>query len=130
MYYCHECKTHFKEVAKIIEKHGLSSPPYETVCVCPNCKGQNFEKEKSKYCRCCGAKLTSAQKEFCSSGCQNKGEKLFKKEKNHKQQQLESPIYSAVRQVDAYNKAHNTRLSYGRFFATAKNSQKGAKKNG
>ncbi|MBE6787818.1 MAG: hypothetical protein E7537_05665 [Ruminococcaceae bacterium] len=130
MYYCHDCKTKFSAPAKIIEKHGLTSPPFETICVCPNCKSQNYEKEPTHYCHCCGIKLSNTKNKYCSSDCKYKATKLFRKEKDYKQQQLESPVYTAVRAVDSYNRSHNSKFSYGQFFATVGKKKKGAQKNG
>ena len=37
MYVCKECGHLFEEPRKMVERHGLDSPPYEEFNVCPSC---------------------------------------------------------------------------------------------
>lgn len=131
MYICHECQTQFQKPLKIIEKHGLSSPPYENIFVCPRCKSENYEKAGPRFCRNCGAKLKSSQTNYCSTACKINGKKLFKKERILQNKLKLSPIYSIVRQLDNHNKTHGTHLSYGQYCALINNKkEKDGKKNG
>lgn len=43
MYICESCKCEFDEFDFVIEKHGLDTPPYETIAVCPHCGADNYE---------------------------------------------------------------------------------------
>lgn len=128
MFICNDCGCEFEKSDLLTEKHGLDSPPYEKICVCPKCKSTNFKKI-TRFCQCCGAKLTS-QKEFCSEICRIKSQKLRMSEQKRLKLIHDSYIYQTVRKVEAYNREHNTRLSYGQFVALSKASQKGNNKNG
>ncbi len=128
MYICLECGCEFEQPIKIKEKHNQTAPPFETLYVCPHCKSTDFKNGVSEFCRCCGARLTENQTDFCSESCKNRREKLWKKELKHKKYISDNPIFKFVREIDAYNKKHNARLSYGQFAFLTKN-QKGGKKN-
>jgi hypothetical protein len=54
-YQCHECDRRFEEPDIITEKHGLDTPPYEKIAVCPYCKGYF---EPMKECKICGEYFT------------------------------------------------------------------------
>lgn len=41
-YRCETCKKIFNSPKFYEERHGLDSPPYERVAVCPNCQSDNF----------------------------------------------------------------------------------------
>ena len=45
MYICNICGNVFAEdeVEIVIEKHGLDTPPYEKIAVCPYCRSNDFE---------------------------------------------------------------------------------------
>lgn len=43
-FYCTECNKYFDEPIFYEERHGLDSPPYERVAICPHCKSTDFEK--------------------------------------------------------------------------------------
>ena len=49
-YQCHECDRRFEEPDFITEKHGLDTPPYEKIAVCPYCKGYFEEMQECKIC--------------------------------------------------------------------------------
>ena len=55
MYECFECERHFEEPDFIVETHGLDSPPYEKIGVCPYCK--SFFREMYQ-CKICGEWFT------------------------------------------------------------------------
>lgn len=54
-YQCHECDRRFEEPDFITETHGLDSPPYEKIGVCPYCKGYY---EPMYQCKICGEWFT------------------------------------------------------------------------
>lgn len=54
-YECHNCGKRFEEPHIIEEKHGLETPPYEKIGVCPYCKGYF---EEMTQCRICGQYFT------------------------------------------------------------------------
>ena len=37
MYICESCERVFEEFDFVVEKHGLDTPPYEMIAVCPHC---------------------------------------------------------------------------------------------
>lgn len=43
MYLCLDCRSVFIEPKRIVETHGLDSPPYEEYNACPNCGGAFVE---------------------------------------------------------------------------------------
>ena len=49
-YKCDHCGREFDEPDIITETHGLDSPPYEEIGVCPYCKGWFEEMHKCKIC--------------------------------------------------------------------------------
>ena len=49
-YTCLECGRTFEEPKCYVERHGLSTPPYETILVCPYCGGDFTVARK---CDCC-----------------------------------------------------------------------------
>ena len=49
-YQCHECDRRFEEPDIVIETHGLDSPPYEEIGVCPYCKGWFEEMHRCEIC--------------------------------------------------------------------------------
>ena len=57
-YQCHECDRQFEEPDFITEKHGLDTPPYEKIAVCPYCKGYF---EEMTQCRICGQYFTDGE---------------------------------------------------------------------
>lgn len=50
MYECHECGRHFDEPDIVQERHGLDTPPYEEIAVCPYCHGYFEEMSKCEVC--------------------------------------------------------------------------------
>ena len=130
MYICENCKKTFSSPAKITEKHGLSAPPYEILCICPYCKSENYRNIKTRYCRYCSAKRRDTQSNYCSDSCKNRGEEIWGNQKTYTERLLSSPIYKATRMVTRYNKTHGTNLSYGQFFAIYSDKEKGGRKNG
>lgn len=56
MYICRDCGTLFEEPRKIIETHGLDTPPYEELYGCPRCGGDYTE---TYVCCECGKYIMS-----------------------------------------------------------------------
>ncbi len=129
MFYCKDCGIEFETTKKLYERHGLSSPPYEPISVCPNCEGRNFYEHLTTHCRCCGVKLQLGDEGYCSEKCRVKGEKLRKIEINRRKLRLESPLSELVRLVDDFNNSNNTKYSYGQFVALVLPKINAEKKN-
>lgn len=55
---CHECDRRFEEPDFVIERHGLDTPPYERMAVCPYCKGYF---EQMYQCKICGEWFTDEE---------------------------------------------------------------------
>ena len=60
LYICTDCGATFDEPKEIVEKHGLETPPYEKLLVCPECLSSDYDTAVV-----CG----SCQKEVPSTGC-------------------------------------------------------------
>ena len=43
MYRCNWCECEFEEPSISVETHGLDTPPYEEISVCPNCGDTDFD---------------------------------------------------------------------------------------
>ncbi len=43
MFRCLECGEKFREPIELIETHGLDTPPFEKIYVCPKCKGHGYK---------------------------------------------------------------------------------------
>ena len=50
MYLCIDCGALFEEPRRIIETHGLDTPPYEVWNVCPECGGGYVETMRCNIC--------------------------------------------------------------------------------
>lgn len=55
-YACRDCGEWFYEPEFRLETHGLDSPPYEELLVCPHCKSPDIV--ESPECDCCGVAIT------------------------------------------------------------------------
>ncbi len=128
MYYCNDCKSKFEKPLIKAESHSLTCPPFEKVYLCPFCKTTNFEEMEIAHCRCCGARIIDNTGDFCSDKCRLRFEKLKTAEFKHKKQVNDSAIYKFVREVEEYNKLHNTKYSYGQYVAYIKPTLKEKKK--
>ena len=115
MYYCKNCRKEF-EFAKIyFEKQGENA--FEKFLLCPYCDSTDFFEQKGCYCRYCGVRLRVRGREYCSYSCRKKGEELFAKELKRNERNKADILTNAIKEVDAYNKRTNCRLSYGQYFA-------------
>ena len=124
MFYCTECGLEFYNAKKIYERHSLDSPPYEKILCCPNCCSHSITELKATHCRCCGIKLSSSQKDYCSDSCKKRGELLWKKQTENYTLLCESPLNKMVREVEEYNIKNHTNLSYGQYVAFIKYKRK------
>ena len=115
MYYCKSCDNTFSSPEIITETHGLSSPPYERFAVCPYCSSSNFSKVPVKYCRCCGARLRYGVDDYCSETCKANAEKLRIEESKRKERIKYDPVSVIVKELENYNKEHNSNISYGEY---------------
>lgn len=115
MYYCKNCGGEFESPEKTYEKHGLSSPPFEPLYICPYCSSTEFREKTATHCRCCGAKLKKGDTEYCSISCRKKGEKLWERERLRLNLQQESPINKIIKELQGYNKLNGTNYSYGQY---------------
>lgn len=115
MYQCQDCDYEFLYSDSITERHNMQSPPYEKISVCPKCKSQNFSELRNRYCKYCGRKLKENETQYCSKECRRKGEIMWREQARRKNLYEKSSIISVTRQLEAYNKAHNTKYTYGTF---------------
>lgn len=115
MYHCNECKNEFTAPERTVETHGLSLPPYEVLSLCPVCKSTDIE-EITHYCKCCGARLKE-DAEYCSERCRTRGEEILEREQRRREFLNTSPLLTAMREADEYNRTHGTDYSYGQYTA-------------
>jgi len=52
MYKCSDCGAVFEYPEEAVETHGLDTPPYERIEVCPGCFSTDFA--VAAECECCG----------------------------------------------------------------------------
>lgn len=117
MYYCSDCGCEFETAAVYRESHGFSTPPFEERRCCPGCSGGNFHLKDASHCRCCGAKLSREEKEYCSEACRIKGEAMWKSERRKRKLSFSSPLNRIVRQTQEFNRKNHTNYSYGQYVA-------------
>ena len=129
MYYCSACGCEFETADLFTETHGLESPPFEERRCCPLCGSGEIKPQAVSYCRCCGAKLASGEKEYCSTSCRKRGEEMRRREMKKKRLIFFSPIFETVREVDEYNRKNRTDYSYGQYVTLIKpHLKRGGKK--
>ena len=126
MYYCQDCKKNFEFAQIIFERHGLDNPPYERIMRCPFCHSESFKELTSTHCKYCGSKLTS-NADYCSPTCKELGEKMWERQRNLAELKKRSLLELTLKEIDSYNKAHNTKLSYGQYIAAVKEKKNGQK---
>ena len=117
MFYCNDCGGEFYSPKVLKEMHGLSSPPHETLLVCPICNGSSFYEMKLTHCRCCGAKLSKTGSEYCSSTCRAKGEKMWLNQRLSRKALNSNPIIKKIKELEKFNKENGLNLSYGQYVA-------------
>ena len=119
MYCCQDCKKEFELVEVVFERHGLDTPPFERVRLCPFCHSNNFSEIEEYFCGYCGSKLKS-NIDYCSPLCRKKGIELRKREFAKKEFLENSPLMKSLKELDEFNKANNTKYSYGEYVALKK----------
>lgn len=129
MYECQDCRHIFDVAKKITERHGLDTPPYEEYGVCPACGSGYFHRITVLHCRCCGARLPTGKSEYCNEACRKRGIEMRKRDEMRQHRRRNDPIQVLVRQIDEYNRVHNTRYSYGQYVALILPRLKGKNKN-
>lgn len=58
MLICTECEALFEQAKVMYETHGLDSPPYEELLLCPCCGGSNIH--HTHRCDVCGEWITGS----------------------------------------------------------------------
>lgn len=58
MLICVECGSLFEHARQVYERHGLDTPPYEELHVCPACGGTNLH--QAHRCDVCGEWITGS----------------------------------------------------------------------
>lgn len=58
MMLCLECGALFEQAKRVIERHGLDTPPYEEYYVCPHCGDTNYQ--QTWRCDICGEWITGS----------------------------------------------------------------------
>lgn len=128
MFYCRNCGFEFEKPENIYENHGMLSPPFEKISVCPNCRSDRIFQKNITHCRCCGARLPKGIHDYCSEWCREKGEKLYALERKRRRITEQSPVCEIIKQLKKYNTEHGTDLSYGQFVAFVLSKKKDMKK--
>jgi len=122
VYYCQDCEKEFKLPKIIKEDHG--QPEHNEVFrVCPLCFSRNIIKRPPRFCKYCGARLYT-EGDYCNKRCERLAHEVWERERKRKRDWLASPLYSAIKEVEEYNKTHGTALSYGQYFGVIKNEHK------
>ena len=124
MYECQDCGCRFQAGIVKIEKHNLDTPPFETRGVCPQCESDNYVELMRYHCRCCGAKLSEKETEYCSAACKKRGELLWERQRKRRRLQSETALYSFVKEIAEYNSINNTDYSYGQYVALVENKRR------
>lgn len=120
MYRCTDCGKIFEDFKEYKEKHGLKSPPFESIAVCPFCGSTAVQPIKVKHCRCCGARLKDDGREYCSEACHARGMKMWIMEIRRKRRWLQNPINIILNELEQYNKIHSTTYTYGQYVAAVR----------
>lgn len=117
MYYCKECGREFESAETITQTHGLLTPPFEEIYVCPFCSGTDISAVQSLHCRCCGARLPDGASSYCNENCRSKGEKMWRREAVRRKRERSLPLNIIIRQLEEYNRMNGTSYSYGQYVA-------------
>ena len=114
MFYCKTCKQKFAKPNTVFESHGMSSPPFEKLYLCPYCGSERIQ-TAATHCRCCGAKLFEQTGEYCCEKCRTRGKEMWRHEKKKRKKLAAEPLFQIVREVDEYNRNHTKKVSYGTY---------------
>ena len=116
MYRCTDCKGEFDFLKIVFGTHGLDTPPYEKLKLCPYCGSSEYERRENMHCKFCGRRLKEAG-EYCSKECEKAGRRYYEREQENCRIFKSSPVAMAVMEVADYNRAHGTKYSYGKYFS-------------
>lgn len=117
MYYCSNCLSVFEHPLR--KSPAIISSPEDAVPTlhCPECGSKSIYLRSVAHCRCCGARLTAADSEFCSLSCRSRWLELKKRQLRRQLTVQNSPIALAVRKIEIYNNRYGTDYTYGKFLA-------------
>ena len=116
MFKCKSCEKTFDAPKLRYITHGLDTPPYEAVSLCPLCGSSEIERQSKSYCYFCGLEAPEGQR-YCSGYCKKQGEPYRIRAERRDKEIKSFRISKGLAEVEEYNRAHNTRLSYGQYFA-------------
>ena len=116
MFKCKACEKSFNTPKVRYITHGLDTPPYEAVGLCPYCGGDEIERRVKRYCYFCGLEVADGRR-YCSAYCKKQGEPYRKRAERRAAELKSFEISKGVAEVEAYNRRHKTKLSYGQYFA-------------
>ncbi len=128
MYYCNLCDSYFDEAKIQFERHSLDTEPFEKHYVCPVCNSAEFKEINLTHCRCCGARLKENEYLYCSPECEERGKKMWEKQKRKKYYEQQMPLNIILRELGEYNRLNKTKLSYGQYVAIIGEKKKCKKK--
>lgn len=117
MYRCKDCGFEFLYAEKLSEYHNLSSPPFESIKICPNCKGNNFYEIKIPHCRYCGKTLKHNENEYCTAECRRKGEIMWSQQAKRKNKYEQNSLVRITKELEKYNRKHGSLYTYGIYVA-------------
>lgn len=127
MYHCKVCNSYFDEAKLQFERHSLDTEPYEKQLVCPICNSAEFKEINPTHCRCCGAKLGQNEYLYCSADCEERGKKMWEKQKKKLNYERQLPLNIILKELREYNRLNKTNLSYGQYVAKFKGEKKKCK---
>lgn len=116
MYKCKKCETVFNYCDM------FESRLYPTVAkgavkqLCPACNSEDVFYYEGTYCGCCGMPI-APNLDYCSDSCRRMAAELYEREERRRKIIQGFELTAAIREVDDYNKANGTRLSYGKYFS-------------
>ena len=113
MYRCQDCEFEFLYAKQHEEHHQQTEPPFEKLCVCPNCKSTNFSKIKIRYCRFCGRKLKANMSEYCTKECKMRGDIMWREQARRKNLYESNSLVAVTRELESYNRKNHTNYTYG-----------------
>lgn len=77
MWVCRDCGNVFRDCKVDWESHGLDTPPYEKINLCPNCLSSEIS--FAHKCECCGEYSSRVYVSYCDD-CANAVKKEFKEQ--------------------------------------------------
>ncbi len=116
MFKCKVCEKTFDHPKIRYISHGMDTPPFEMVSECPLCGRSEIEVKAQNFCFFCGLEIPEGQR-YCNKSCERLGEPYRIRAEKRRAEIKGFEISKAVAEVTAYNKAHGTNYSYGKYFA-------------